>query len=76
VLADNVAVLGLLKGLGDAELSRRGEEVDVRIALRQDRGAVAALHRLMRHTAAEAVRSPASFWHRVTDRHPPVNPTG
>ena len=70
VLADNAAVLGLLDGLGDVELSRRGEEVEVRIALREDRGAVSALHRLMRHTAAEAVRSPTSFWHRVTDRHP------
>ena len=68
VLADNAAVLGLLEGLGDVELSRRGEEVEVRIALREERGAVSALHRLMRHTAAEAVRSPASFWRRVSDR--------
>jgi GNAT superfamily N-acetyltransferase len=68
VLADNAAVLGLLEGLGDVELSQRGEEVEVRIALHEERGAVSALHRLMRHTAAEAVRSPASFWRRVSER--------
>jgi GNAT superfamily N-acetyltransferase len=68
VLADNAAALGLLDGLGDAELTRRGEEVEVRVALREERGAVSALHRLLRHAAAEAVSSPASFWHRVSDR--------
>jgi GNAT superfamily N-acetyltransferase len=68
VLAENAAVLGLLDGLGDVELSRRGEEIEVRIALREHRGAVAALRQLLRHTAAEAISSPASFWHRVSDR--------
>ena len=68
VLADNAAALGLLEGLGEVELERRGEEVEVRIALRDARGAGSPLQRLLRHAAAEAVRSPASFWQRVTDR--------
>jgi GNAT superfamily N-acetyltransferase len=68
VLADNTAVLGLLDRLDGVDLISDGDEVEVRIALREGRGAVAALHRLLRHAGEETVRLSASFWHRARDR--------
>jgi GNAT superfamily N-acetyltransferase len=67
VLADNTAVLGLLDRLGCVELTKDGEEIEVRIALREGRGAVAALHRLLRHAGEETIRSSVSFWNRASE---------
>lgn len=70
VLADNAGALALLEHLGDAELRNRGGEIEVRIELRERRGAVGPLHRLLRHAAEETLRPSASFWHRSTGREP------
>jgi GNAT superfamily N-acetyltransferase len=68
VLADNAGALALLERLGDAELVNLGEEVEVRIELRDKRGAVGSLHRLLRHAAEETLRPTVSFWRRPTGR--------
>jgi GNAT superfamily N-acetyltransferase len=64
VLADNAGALALLERLGDAEVIDRGGELEVRIELRQARGAVGSLHRLLRHAADETLRPSGSLWRR------------
>jgi len=68
VLADNAGALALLERLGDAELLNQGGEIEVRIELRERRGAVGPLHRLLRHAAEETLRPSGSFWRRPTGR--------
>jgi GNAT superfamily N-acetyltransferase len=64
VLADNAGALALLERLGDGEVVNRGGEVEVRIELRDKRGAGGSLHRLLRHAAEETLQPTASFWRR------------
>lgn len=66
VLADNAGALALLERLGEAEVVNRGGEVEVQIELRDRRGAVGSLHRLLRHAAEESLRPTVSFWRRPT----------
>jgi len=71
VLADNAGALALLRNLGDVEMTDHGGEVEVRIALRDRRGAVSSLHNLLRHAAEETLRPLVSFWHTASAHERP-----
>lgn len=66
MLAENAGAMALLERLGDAEVIDQGGEAEVRIELRDKRGAVGSLHRLLRHAAEETLSSNASFWFRAS----------
>ena len=56
VLADNSAAIAVLSQLGRTHVVDHGHELKMLIALEEERGAVATLHRLLRHAAEQTIR--------------------
>ena len=65
VLAQNETAITLLSRLGDATVTNNGSEVEVLVALKQEKGAAAPLHHLLRQAAAQTILPSVSFWHRL-----------
>lgn len=59
VLADNSAAIAVLSHLGRTRVVDHGHELEMLIALEEERGAVATLHRLLRHAAEQTIRPAA-----------------
>jgi len=68
VLADNAAAIASLSGLGETSLTARGSEVELLIALEEERGAAVTLQRLLRHAADQTIHPSVAFWHRLISR--------
>ncbi len=68
VLADNAAAIASLSGLGETNLIVRGSEVELLIALEEERGAAVTLQRVLRHAADQTIHPSVSFWHRLISR--------
>ena len=64
VLAGNADAIHLLSGLGDTEIARRGPEVELTIALREQAPRAEGLHALLRAVAAGLIDPVFTFWHR------------
>ncbi len=73
VLADNVAAIAVLGHLGQTHIVNHGRELELRIALEDERGAVASLRRLLRHTADLSIRPSTSIWGRAAEGDPPAH---
>ncbi len=65
VLAQNDTAIALLSRLGDATVTSNGSEVEVLVALDQEKGAAPPLHHLLRQAAAQTILPSVSFWHRL-----------
>jgi len=70
-LADNAAAIALLGHLGHTHIVNHGRELELRIALEDERGALATLRRLLRHAADRSIRPSASPWGRSAQGDPP-----
>jgi GNAT superfamily N-acetyltransferase len=68
VLAGNSQALHVLSRLGDTQLTRRGSEVELTIALREEAPRAAGMQGLL-HAVAEGLVDPlVTFWHRLLPR--------
>ena len=68
VLAGNTEAVRVLGRLGDTEVSHRGTEVELSIALHEQPPRIEGLRGVLRAVAAGSVNPLVTFWHRLLPR--------